>query len=472
MATRHLVLKFKVEGLLHIGDGSELGKKDYFCVPKVNGFNVLDVRKFVGQLDEEELADYMEFLETDSNDSLEEYLSKHDSAQSKAKESIAYRVGGLGSDLGRKSYGVQTFVKDAYGCPYIPGSSVKGALRTAVLVGLVLDCREEYASLYDRDRVVGADKKRACREIENKAFWVERTTGADDSNDIMRFISVSDSNPLDASSLVFAQKFDKFCKKDMQRHKQRSGEKHGQALKLYRECLNKGTEFTIEVDIDERIAEFLPEFGDDPAAALAKAFEDADRLYRKCFLSHFEAEFGDGSGKRDVESVTAVPKQDKQQCIYVYGDGSRFPGKRCRKWAVEGSSYCKDHQDRADVHGCTFSEAICYLGGGTDFDVKTVANSLFENDEHRVEEITQILYAQFPTEISNVRQYAGLEESVKKAGFEPKDMKQRGKSKKNDHQHWRDPELGVSPHTLKYGKTTGETLLMGRCSVEIKEVAR
>lgn len=38
---------------------------------------------------------------------------------------------------GRRLSLLDTFIKDLYGCPYIPGSSLKGALRTILLVYMI-----------------------------------------------------------------------------------------------------------------------------------------------------------------------------------------------------------------------------------------------------------------------------------------------------------------------------------------------
>lgn len=36
---------------------------------------------------------------------------------------------------------------------------------------------------------------------------------------------------------------------------------------------------------------------------------------------------------------------------------------------------------------------------------------------------------------------------------------------KDDHRHWMDEGLGVSPHTMKLGKVGDELLPMGKCSL-------
>ena len=40
---------------------------------------------------------------------------------------------------------ILTSVKDAYGCPYVPGSSLKGALRTVLLGAVVIRKNEAFA---------------------------------------------------------------------------------------------------------------------------------------------------------------------------------------------------------------------------------------------------------------------------------------------------------------------------------------
>ena len=109
-----------------------------------------------------------------------------------------------------------------------------------------------------------------------------------------------------------------------------------------------------------------------------------------------------------------------------------------------------------------------------DFDSKTVANALFEDDGERVLEISRILYAQFPSRL-DPSIYGWLEDEIRDAGFDPGRMHAqrwgngRLKKAKDDHRHWKDAELGVSPHTLKLGIIGNEKHPMGKCTIEIQE---
>lgn len=51
---------------------------------------------------------------------------------------------------------IQAFVKDAYGKPYIPGSSIKGMLRTALIVWEIQKYPEKYKNLVqDIKKILG-----------------------------------------------------------------------------------------------------------------------------------------------------------------------------------------------------------------------------------------------------------------------------------------------------------------------------
>ena len=107
------------------------------------------------------------------------------------------------------------------------------------------------------------------------------------------------------------------------------------------------------------------------------------------------------------------------------------------------------------------------------FSNKTVVNALFPGQKQRVDAIAHTLDAQFPTKIDRNR-YQGLWDKVDRAGFNPKSMHAqyrngRLKKAKDDHRHWKDPELGVSPHTVKLAIVGKKKYLMGACQIEIKE---
>ena len=471
MTKQRYCFEFTVEGFVHIGNGNAYGKKDYF--PHNGKIAILDVKKFVASLSPEQLSDYCDFLgDSSRNANMQEFL-KHSSLQKVAEKSIAYSVE---SSLARaprgviQYYDVWEFVKDAYGNPYVPGSSVKGMLRTALLNNLILS-QPELLDYYDESLACGRDKHKAGKQLEKKAFFLEQPDKNNPAtlNDIMKYISVSDSEPLSCNDLVFVKKYDKFSRADDASHKldmkSKTNDK-GNSLNIYRECLRPSTKVTVTVDVDSRINECLHLPFTLDIKGLEQLFMRSHELYKKCFLDAFD--IGD--------EANANKEKSDGKCHYVMTTGI-LAGHRCRNNALEGSLFCNAHQDQvAENTSTSLSNSItCYLGGGVDFDSKTVMNALFHDNDDRVSKIAHILYEQFPTRV-DTNYHAALETEVNEAGYSPRPFHARFKKNgridkaKEDHRHWRDVEFGVAPHTMKLGELNKNKLPMGKCKVEIKEM--
>ncbi len=483
MAVRHYKATLTVEGLVHIGDGEKYGKKDYFA--KDGKIAILDAAQFIQHLDPAQLEDYCEFLKEASRSGFQDYLDEHPELKKAATSSVAYMIDSPLARARRGSYqyfDVSRFVKDAYGCPYVPGSSVKGMLRTALFTSIILNinalnnegvCRR----LYERALASEGDPGEAGKVLSQRMFQ-RNSAGKFESgivNDIMRYVSVSDSQPLSTKDLVFAKKYDKFSKVDDGRHKKQMGRisdgsyYEGNELNIYRECLKPGTRIEVTIDVDERVDERLRIVKldlDGLAAVFAKSFE----LYERSFLQHFEQEAGNGG----AGSIAA----DDGRCRYIAQEGP-LAGMRCRNAAVDGTGYCGKHQDKIPAQDDSTGgagKATCYLGGGVDFDSKTVLNALYDGDDQvRVRKTADILYGQFTTWVDPANHNI-LRSNIRSKGFEPKIGRAKYKNNgrldkaKEDHRHWMDPDFGVSPHTMKYGIMGKEKHPMGKCSIELSEL--
>jgi hypothetical protein len=473
MPSKRYRLTLTVEGLVHIGDGGKYGKKDYFLT-KQGTIAILNAPSFVSKLDHDQLNEYCEFLKKDSRTGLQEYLDRKKGFDAVAQGARLYTLDARLTRARRGSYqyfDIWRFVKDAHGCPYVPGSSIKGMLRTAILISLIARDREAYARLYDRQRVP-ENLKRTDVGIQRKAFWVGQLDSDGDSavNDVLRYLSVSDSDPLSVDDLVLAKKYDKFSQKDDGRHKKKLGKisdeeayYQGNELNIYRECLRPGTTIRTTLTVDERIGQHLDGLRLD-RDGLPKALLFSYELYQKCFLSHFDVDGGATSTKKEASSDGA--------CRYVIQDGP-LAGMRCRNRAVGDTGYCNTHKEYAksgDTGGSgSAQDPVCYLGGGIDFNTKTIENALFVDEKRRVDEVSHILFSQFPTRLDG-RLHAVLKSEVQRAGFKPKNTFNQHKKAKEDHRHWRDGALGVSPHTLKMGKVQDKMYPMGKCRARFEEL--
>ena len=472
MPSKRYRLTLTVEGLVHIGDGGKYGKKDYFLT-KQGTIAILNVPSFVGKLDQDQLNDYCEFLKKDSRTGLQEYLRR------KGLDAVARGARLYTLDVRQDSYqyfSIWRFVKDAHGCPYVPGSSIKGMLRTAILISLIARDRQAYERLYNRGEVL-KKRQRADEDILRKAFWVGQLDrdGGSAVNDVLRYLSVSDSDPLSVDDLVLAMKYDKFSQKDDGRHKKKLGKisdeeayYQGNELPIYRECLRPGTTIRTTLTVDERIGQYFDSLRLD-RDGLPKALLFSYELYQKCFLSHFDIDGEATSTKKEASS--------DGRCKYIY-QSDRVAGTRCRNRAVGGTGYCNMHKKYATVGGAAGGSAqdpICYLGGGIDFNTKTIENALFVDEGRRLDEVSHILFDQFPTKLDEQR-HAALKAEVQRAGFRSRPMdsqyKRNGQLKKakEDHRHWCDGALGVSPHTLKMGKVQDKMYPMGKCRARFEEL--
>lgn len=178
---------------------------------------------------------------------------------------------------------IHSFVKDANGRPYIPGSSLKGMIRTALLAYLLgnkKEGRDEEGMFSYRDidkgkiqsicrtvkqgRVDGG--KRGLRnevgELEALAFHqldlkdgnrVENQKNAVCS--IFRGLLVRDSQPLSLIDLDLAQKVDLFSENSRRRDSRvsRDAKEKTNAISTFKEVLRPGTEIYFDLILDSKV---------------------------------------------------------------------------------------------------------------------------------------------------------------------------------------------------------------------------
>lgn len=392
MAIKHYNVTLTTIGPVHVGSGKTLGKTDYFTAD--SKINVIDTPAFFKSLNSTQKELYEKFLENPSD--LNEFIRKNN-LFSIAKECVKYKV--LDSHRLKKYHEVSQFIRDQHGNPYIPGSSLKGILRTILANYIILSNQEEFKGFSDT-------KKGSSKKVENSLFKTEtyhKQTKYDD--DLMRYISVSDSNQLSNHDLLFAKKYDMFSKQDPL-----LGEKKGNELNIYRESIKPGVNIQFRLDIDE----------------------DKAVLKNK-----------DGVIKLTTDNLMLII----QNVYYHY-------------YQMVLTKYDIAVDDKLD---------IVYVGGGTGFASKTIDIALFGN-EH-VKKMSAILYNNFSTRISDDYKHAShLRSEVKRAGFEPRIMKSKGKMKKNDPRHWDYKTFNVAPHTLKCAKNSREFIEFGKCKIELIEI--
>ena len=97
---------------------------------------------------------------------------------------------------------IREAIKTVDNCPYIPGSTLKGAIRTALLGEILSESSDIYSeslsqleNLIDQGPRGNPRREQPAKRIENLAF------GRDPNRDLFRALHVSDTMPLESRSL-------------------------------------------------------------------------------------------------------------------------------------------------------------------------------------------------------------------------------------------------------------------------------
>lgn len=128
---------------------------------------------------------------------------------------------------------IDCFMRDAKQRAYIPGSSVKGAIRTALLFDAIQKERTRHDLIDDKRGIPEADYFHTLNLNPKKR---------DDAvNSIMRGIQISDSLPIDDRNMMLTLKTDSAV----------NGQTH--AINLCRECVAPGTRIRFALTLDQSI---------------------------------------------------------------------------------------------------------------------------------------------------------------------------------------------------------------------------
>jgi len=128
-------------------------------------------------------------------------------------------------------------IKDVYGQPYVPGSSLKGALRTVLAIGGASVLKTDLSR-------PGRSRSWAAQPLEREIF------GRDPNHDLLRALQVSDSTPVPGTQLDLVRVH-------VFPSAQRTQYGRSRGLDVDVEALRKGTTLTATIKIDGSL------FGDD-----------------------------------------------------------------------------------------------------------------------------------------------------------------------------------------------------------------
>lgn len=286
---------------IHIGDGTSVGKKEYIRRRDLKQVIIPDKRKmFLGLQKLQRDTAFERYMLDDRQNDLGQWIKDQRIPDKYIDEWTDYVLNAadafrLSKNQGRESTpkdNINCFIKDAYGMPYVPGSSIKGMIRTALAAYELNRNKGKYSTeLRELKRQVsdnrygksGTNRKYMLREtanIETAVFNIlERNPNrqSDAVNSLMSGLIVSDSEAITTDRLTLSQKIDYTTDGKVT------------PLPILRETIIPGTDIIFDMTIDKSL------FGysiDDIMSAL--------ELMNKAAYKYFYSYFGRGSKESDT----------------------------------------------------------------------------------------------------------------------------------------------------------------------------
>jgi CRISPR-associated protein Csm5 len=172
---------------VHIGSGRELQyNTDYLYFEKLQRIGVIHPEKVLAVIGAENIDTWVTYINQQTG--IDQYITKI-LKKSLLPDDVSSRVIGFaGSGLRRQA--VKEQLHNGAGMPYIPGSSLKGALRTALLVALI---GEDDGFVADKTNLQKQIRRRGQTEnIFDDSRMMRHYFGNDPNHDFMRLMRAGD----------------------------------------------------------------------------------------------------------------------------------------------------------------------------------------------------------------------------------------------------------------------------------------
>ncbi|WP_276980054.1 type III-A CRISPR-associated RAMP protein Csm5 [Johnsonella ignava] len=269
---------------VYIGGGKRLEKNEYIYNSETGEIVIFDINKMLRFFIKKRLIKEYENYIMSKGKKLADLFRENNISDKNYNEWILYKLNI--SDIPDREElikrGIELFVKDMYRKPYIPGSSLKGAIRT-ILADMELLKNEKLSAefkngvdelLTGHSGTKGISGNKIQKKIDVQIFHrknnVDSSTKIDDKiYDMMSGLLIADSIPLDIKNLTVCQKIDIGT----------DGKQN--AMPMLRECIKPGAEIVFPVKINKDKFSYTVE-------DIKKAISEDYRNYKKEFLSKFK----------------------------------------------------------------------------------------------------------------------------------------------------------------------------------------
>lgn len=214
---KHQNFDLEVLTPIHIGDENNLEKIDYIVNERTQEIFVIDPVKLMALIKKKNLlTEYFAYLQKNhrtNNLPLADCLNKFKINDSQAIKSITKYTLSTESTRDNVENTIKCMTKDIYTKPFIPGSSIKGAIRTAIAINYILNYPEKFNAL--RQEIVNkSNNVKELNRIETRLMnqiFKERRTGDRNrqyDHQKMSGLSIGDTSAMDLNQLILVQKSD------------------------------------------------------------------------------------------------------------------------------------------------------------------------------------------------------------------------------------------------------------------------
>lgn len=282
MSYQHYNMKLTTLSPIFIGDGKKLIKKEYIYDGENKKIIIPDLMKMVKQFENYNINSEYEIYISNNNDKngLGEWIKNKRGNLKMVSNFTKYVIDFKNADP-RDSKGkfdlneIATFIKDPYGLPYVPGSSIKGMIRTALLCYEIAN-NDKLSNLlnqiYERSKGNSNSRpynlKEATVDLENEIFKSMRKS-------IMRGLIIGDSRPLKTSDLTLSKKIDYTIAKNED------------LLPIYRESIKPEVDIYFDISIDSLVDNTAFPYS---MANIFEAVNLFNQISNKFFYSIFDRE--------------------------------------------------------------------------------------------------------------------------------------------------------------------------------------
>lgn len=335
-----------------IGCGKRYMKKDYLFDPKSNTVSFLDESAMFTYLAEHDLADaYERYILGSMGRDLQDFLlnlCKIPPSQIRAWTRCRIYAGDALDDTHTLKE-ILRFVRNGSGQVYVPGSSVKGALRTVLLKSILLKNPPE-----NPDKRLPFDRFASFEDayFHTLSLKKDRQQAVDIGNplnSLLRGVKVSDSLPIGDDHMCLTRKLDEFMDNTYN------------AINLCRECIKPGTTIRAAMTLDQSVLR-----GSITKDTILQAIRDASAYYQTTVTRRYPRA-ANAMNSKTILLGGGVGFQSKTVTEPYYGDEAMDVTMDILKKAFPKHHHERDRQEgiapralkQTDFNHASYSYGVC-----------------------------------------------------------------------------------------------------------------